>query len=77
MFFHIVFKALYKLLDMFFLERESYGVGVAPEVFKEILAVLNTRIDVESRNRTGRTCEVAVFVKGQYYSWSIVQFCKP
>ena len=29
MFFHIVFKALYKLLDMFFLERESYGVGAA------------------------------------------------
>ena len=57
----IVLKAFTELRDISPLQCEPCGVGVTTKVDEQVSAVLDGRIDVESRHASGRTgSQVAV-----------------
>ena len=70
---HVGFKSFTELFHVFDFQRESGGVGVSAEVFKQFLAALHRFIDIKTRDGARRTGRHA-FAAGQHHGGAIELF---
>ena len=73
MLFDVFLETTTEFRDVLLSQGESYCVGVTTEVLKDISAVFDGIIDVESCYGTCRSCRDAIY-NGENDSWPLLYF---